>query len=62
MALIKHVAEPGLDIRLALGRVRDEGCQEHPHTKSSFYYGSLGGGSVSLVAPVVVAKPATPAK
>ena len=24
MALIKHVAEPGLDIRLALGQVRDE--------------------------------------
>jgi uncharacterized caspase-like protein len=25
-ALVKHIAEPGLDIRIALGRVRDECC------------------------------------
>ena len=62
MALIKHVAEPGLDIRLALGRVRDEVLRNTRNDQEPFVYGSLGGGSVSLVAPVVVAKPATPAE
>ncbi len=62
MALIKHVAEPGLDIRLALGRVRDEVLRNTSSDQEPFVYGSLGGGSVSLVPPVVVAKPATPAE
>ena len=62
MALIKHVAEPGLDIRLALGRVRDEVLRNTRNDQEPFVYGSLGGGSVSLVPPVVVAKPATPAE
>ena len=62
MALIKHVAEPGLDIRLALGRVRDEVLRNTRNDQEPFVYGSLGGGSVSLVPPVAVAKPATPAE
>src|SRR5262245_30929832 len=62
MALIKHVAEPGLDIRLALGRVRDEVLRNTRNDQEPFVYGSLGGGSVSLVAPIVVAKPAAPAE
>jgi formylglycine-generating enzyme required for sulfatase activity len=62
MALIKHVAEPGLDIRLALGRVRDEVLRNTHNDQEPFVYGSLGGGSVSLVPPVVVAKPAAPAE
>jgi formylglycine-generating enzyme required for sulfatase activity/uncharacterized caspase-like protein len=62
MALIKHVVEPGLDIRLALGRVRDEVLRNTRNDQEPFVYGSLGGGSVSLVPPVVVAKPATPAE
>src|SRR5262245_30154327 len=62
MALIKHVAEPGLDIRLALGRVRDEVLRSTRNDQEPFVYGSLGGGSVSLVPPVAVAKPAAPAE
>src|SRR5262245_56474162 len=62
MALIKHIAEPGLDIRLALGRVRDEVLRNTRSDQEPFVYGSLGGGSVSLVPPVVVAKPAAPAE
>src|SRR5262245_51719599 len=62
MALIKHVAEPGLDIRLALGRVRDEVLRSTRNDQEPFVYGSLGGGSVSLVPPVAVTKPATPAE
>ena len=61
-ALIKHVAEPGLDIRLALGRVRDEVLRNTRNDQEPFVYGSLGGGSVSLVPPVAVAKPAAPAE
>jgi formylglycine-generating enzyme required for sulfatase activity len=61
-ALIKHVAEPGLDIRLALGRVRDEVLRNTSSDQEPFVYGSLGGGSVSLVPPVVVAKSATSAE
>src|SRR5215510_6932227 len=62
MALLKHVAEPGLDIRLALGRVRDEVLRNTRNDQEPFVYGSLGGGSVSLVPPVAVTKPATPAE
>ena len=62
MALIKHIAEPGLDIRLALGRVRDEVLRNTRNDQEPFVYGSLGGGSVSLVPPIAVAKSATPAE
>jgi len=62
MALIKHVAEPGLDIRLALGRVRDEVLRNSRNDQEPFVYGSLGGGSVSLVPPIVVAKPVAAAE
>src|SRR5262245_36320646 len=61
-ALIKHVAEPGLDIRLALGRVRDEVLRNTRNDQEPVVYGSLGGGSVSLVPAIVVAKPAAPAE
>ena len=61
-AFIKYVAEPGLDIRLALGRVRDEVLRNTRNDQEPFVYGSLGGGSVSLVPPVAVAKPAAPAE
>ena len=61
-AFIKHVAEPGLDIRLALGRVRDEVLRNTRSDQEPFVYGSLGGGSVSLVPPVAVVKSAAPAE
>ena len=48
-ALIKHLAEPGLDIRIALGKVRDEVMIETGGRQEPFVYGSLGGENVSLV-------------
>jgi hypothetical protein len=48
-ALVKHLTAPGLDLRLAFGRVRDEvlastGARQEPHV-----YGSLGGTTIALV-------------
>jgi uncharacterized caspase-like protein len=50
LALLKHLFEPGLDIRLALGRVRDEVLKSTGNRQEPFVYGSLGGASISLVA------------
>jgi Caspase domain len=48
-ALLKHVAEPGLDIRIALGRVRDEVLKVTGGRQEPFIYGSLGGATIPLV-------------
>lgn len=48
-ALLKYIAVPGLDIRLALGRVRDEVYNDTDRKQEPFVYGSLGGSDVSLV-------------
>ncbi len=48
-ALIKYIAEPGLDIRIALGRVRDDVLKTTGNQQEPFVYGSLGGTTVSLV-------------
>jgi len=48
-ALLKHVAEPGLDIRIALGRVRDEVLAMTGGRQEPFIYGSLGGATIPLV-------------
>jgi uncharacterized caspase-like protein len=48
-ALLNHLLEPGLDVRLALGRVRDEVLKSTCNQQEPFVYGSLGGTSVSLV-------------
>ena len=48
-ALLKHVAEPGLDIRIALGRVRDEVLAITGGRQEPFIYGSLGGATIPLV-------------
>jgi uncharacterized caspase-like protein len=58
MALIKHIAEPGLDIRLAFGRVRDEVLKTTSNRQEPFVYGSLGGAVVSLAPALAVPKPA----
>ncbi|HLN10592.1 MAG TPA: caspase family protein [Xanthobacteraceae bacterium] len=58
-ALLKHIAEPGLDIRLALGRVRDEVVRVTANKQEPFVYGSLGGATVSLV-PAAASKDAEP--
>lgn len=49
-ALLRHVAEPGLDIRLALGRVRDEVLEKTRNGQEPFVYGSLGGAVITLSA------------
>jgi hypothetical protein len=48
-ALLKHLIAPGLDLRIAFGKVRDEvlavtGARQEPHV-----YGSLGGTTIALV-------------
>jgi uncharacterized caspase-like protein len=58
MALVKHIAEPGLDLRLAFGRVRDDVLKSTGNRQEPFVYGSLGGQTMSLVPPA--AKPADP--
>jgi hypothetical protein len=53
-AILKNLTVPGLDVRLAFGRVRDEVLKTTSSRQEPFVYGSLGGGNVSLVpAPVV---------
>jgi hypothetical protein len=48
-ALVRHLAEPGLDVRIALGRVRDEVIAMTGGRQEPFIYGSLGGATISLV-------------
>lgn len=48
-ALIEHLATPGLDVRLALGRVRDTVLKSTNNRQEPFVYGSLGGAEISLV-------------
>src|SRR5215471_483194 len=49
-ALIKHLPTPGLDIELALRRVRDEVLRATKNKQEPFKYGSLGGAEIALVA------------
>jgi DNA segregation ATPase FtsK/SpoIIIE-like protein len=48
-ALINNLFVPGLDIRLAFGRVRDEVLKKTGYMQEPFVYGSLGGGNIALV-------------
>jgi len=48
-ALVKHIVEPGLDLRLAFGRVRDDVLKSTANRQEPFVYGSLGGETMSLV-------------
>lgn len=54
-ALLQHLPVPGLDIRLALGRVRDDVLETTGHLQEPFVYGSLGGRAIAIVEA-----PATP--
>jgi uncharacterized caspase-like protein len=47
-ALLKHLVTPGLDVRLAFGRVRDEVLNTTGNKQEPFVYGSLGGSTVTL--------------
>ena len=57
-ALVKYIASPGLDLRLAFGKVRDEVIKVTNNRQEPFVYGSLGGDSLSLV-PAVIAPAAS---
>src|SRR5215813_12542794 len=48
-ALLNHLAQPGLDMRIAFGRIRDEVMRITSNRQEPFIYGSLGGTLVSLV-------------
>ena len=48
-ALLTNLTIPGLDIRLAFGRVRDQVMKITSDRQEPFVYGSLGGGNISLV-------------
>jgi membrane protein involved in colicin uptake len=50
-SLLKNLTVPGLDVRLAFGRVRDEVLKMTGNRQEPFVYGSLGGGNISLVPP-----------
>jgi uncharacterized caspase-like protein len=58
IALLKHITEPGLDLRIAFGRVRDDVLKATGNRQEPFVYGSLGGENLSLVPPL--AKPVDP--
>ena len=49
-ALLKHLGTPDLDIRIVLGRVRDEVYRATKGQQEPFFYGSLGGEVFPLVA------------
>lgn len=56
-AVLKNLTVPGLDVRLAFGRVRDEVLKITSNRQEPFVYGSLGGGNIALVpAPAVSRK------
>ena len=60
-ALAKHLVEPGIDIRLALGKVRDDVMAATSGRQEPFAYGSLGGQTVALAeAPAAPPTPVAP--
>ena len=48
-ALLAHLTTPGLDVRQALGQVRDDVMSATDNKQEPFVYGSLGGSVVPLV-------------
>lgn len=48
-ALIRHLGKPGLDIRIALGGVRDSVMAATGNTQEPVIFGALGGQTISLV-------------
>ena len=56
VALANHLTTPGLDIRRAFGKVRDDVLASTANAQEPYVYGSLGGEDVPLVpAPPAVA-------
>jgi Caspase domain len=53
LALLKHLTTPGLDLRRALGLVRDDVMTATSNKQEPYYTGSLGGEDMALVpAPI----------
>jgi TPR repeat protein len=48
MALAKYIAQPGVDVRIALGQVRDDVFKVTEHKQEPFVYGSLGGAQIFI--------------
>jgi hypothetical protein len=48
-ALLANLTAPGLDIRLAFGRIRDQVLKMTDNRQEPFVYGTLGGGLVTIV-------------
>ena len=47
-ALAKYITQPGVDIRIALGQVRDDVVKVTQRKQEPFVYGSLGGAQIYL--------------
>jgi uncharacterized caspase-like protein len=57
VALVEHLAKPGLDLRKAFGFVRDDVLKATNNAQEPFVYGSLGGNDVTLVPAAPAAAP-----
>jgi outer membrane protein assembly factor BamD (BamD/ComL family) len=48
-AILHHLSQPGLDVRIAFGLVRDEVRKITNNRQEPYFYGSLGGGVIPIV-------------
>jgi invasion protein IalB len=48
-ALVAHLGTPGLDLRIAFGRIRDQVYEETQQRQEPWMYGTLGGTIISFV-------------
>ena len=60
LALVDHLAKPGLDLRKAFGFVRDDVLKATNNAQEPFVYGSLGGNDVTLVPAATAPAAAAP--
>lgn len=60
-AILNNLATPGLDLRIAFGRVRDEVLKVTNNRQEPFLYGSLGGAEISIFPGSAGGRPQAPA-
>lgn len=60
-AILNNLATPGLDLRIAFGRVRDEVLKVTNNRQEPFLYGSLGGAEISIFPDDAGGRPQAPA-
>ncbi|EGP09565.1 hypothetical protein CSIRO_0723 [Bradyrhizobiaceae bacterium SG-6C] len=60
-ALLQHIATPGVDLRIAFGRVRDAVLSSTGRKQEPYVYGSLGGNTVAIVDANAATAKAAPA-